>query len=207
MPWLDRTEAVLEAWYPGRGGAEAIADLLFGDADPSGHLPITFPAAEPPEPVAGFDGDLTRPFDVTYAEGAAIGYRGTIKPLFPFGFGLSYTRVGVSFATAAGGATATADVTLSNGGERAGRGLAQLYLLSGPNGPEKRLIGWRKLDLAPGESRTVSLAADPRLLADFDPAARLWRIRPGAYEIGVGLSSEDIVERRIVQLDGRTLLP
>jgi beta-glucosidase len=207
MPWLERTAAVLEAWYPGRGGAEAIADILFGDADPSGHLPITFPAAEPAEPVAGLDGDLTKPFDVTYAEGAAIGYRGGVKPLFPFGFGLSYTGFGLSFAEAEGGATVAARVTLSNVGERPGRGLAQLYLLAGPNGPAKRLLGWCKLDLQPGQSQTVSLTADPRLLADFDPVADNWRLRPGAYEIGLGSAADDIAERRIVQLDGRVLPP
>ncbi|MEI9987252.1 MAG: hypothetical protein WDN69_31340 [Aliidongia sp.] len=103
--------------------------------------------------MAGFDGDPTKPFDVTYAEGAAIGYRRAgAKPLFPFGFGLSYTSFGASFQQAEGGATVTAGISLANTGTQPGFGLAQLYLLSGPSGPETRLLGWRKLALQPGES-------------------------------------------------------
>ena len=215
MPWLDQIGAVVEAWYPGTGGAAALADLLFGDAEPSGRLPITFPAAENSTPnpeLRGPGDDPAKTYDVHYAEGADVGYRWYgahgVKPLFPFGFGLTYTSFAETALQAAGGQTVTARFAVANTGKRPGQEVAQLYLLSGPGGGRApRLLGWRKLSLAPGERQEVALTVDPRLLADFDTPAHAWRIRPGIYTIGLGADATAITTRQTVPLDGRTLPP
>ncbi|MCX8255239.1 MAG: glycoside hydrolase family 3 C-terminal domain-containing protein, partial [Beijerinckiaceae bacterium] len=197
MPWLGSVAGIIEAWYPGERGGEAIADVLTGRADPGGRLPMTFPAAEsqlprphgidpatttsnPGEPIKG--GPIVVDYDV---EGADVGYkwflRTKAKPLFPFGFGLSYTRFATSgLAAQADGSALAFDVR--NVGSRAGRDVAQVYV-DGP-GFTRRLAGFAALDLAPGETRHVSVKLDPRLLARWD-APRGWRIAPGRYTIAV----------------------
>ena len=210
MPWLEQTAAVLEAWYPGQKGAEAIAEILSGAANPSGRLPVTFPVSEAQLPHPEIQGDPEGApigpvgrggrygaiFTAVYDEGAAVGYKWFFeraeRPLFPFGFGLSYTKSALSsLAVNVSGHTVTAKATVRNLSERAGAATPEFYL-SGPNGANisLRLVGWDRVDLKPGEERQVTVSIDPRLLATFDEAARLWRIQPGAYQLTAGFDSQ-----------------
>lgn len=216
MPWLDRTAAVVEAWYPGARGGEAIASVLFGKTNPSGHLPITFPAAIdqlPRKAVDGFDElepdfagnpphgtmTLTADYDV---EGADLGYRWNArkghKALFPFGYGLSYT----SFAQGAPSVTGiTASWTVRNTGQRAGATVAQLYLTGRGGKAERRLVGYRRVDLAPGASQAVTVTIDPRLLADWQGGG--WAMPGGRYTFATGASAEDIGQPVAVSMPAR----
>jgi len=200
MPWFDRVGAVVEAWYPGSAGGEAIADVLFGKVNPSGRLPITFPASEadlprPELPGAGLASDAM--FDIRFDEGAAVGYRWFdrkgIKPFLPFGYGLSYTSFGYDALSLKGGKTVTARFTLRNEGKLKGQETAQLYgIVKGADGTSGiRLLGWQKVELAPGESRSVSITADPRLLAAFDAKCACWSVAAGPIEVRVGRSATD----------------
>ncbi|HEY5204676.1 MAG TPA: glycoside hydrolase family 3 C-terminal domain-containing protein [Roseiarcus sp.] len=210
MPWLEQTAAVLEAWYPGQKGGEAIAEILSGAANPSGRLPVTFPVSEDQLPHPKIQGDPNGApigpvgrgghygaiFTATYDEGAAVGYKWffarTEQPLFPFGFGLSYTSFALSdLAVNAAGSAVTAHAAVRNSGQRAGTAIAQFYL-TGPNGANipLRLVGWDRVGLAPGQQRQAAVAIDPRLLATFDEKARRWRIQPGVYELAAGFDSE-----------------
>ena len=209
MPWLDKTPAVLQAWYPGQRGGEAIARILFGEVNPSGRLPITFPASvdQPPRPtVPGWEalqtaeaaaaanpgapqaGEL-QGFAVDYPEGSDVGYRWYQRegrtPLFPFGYGLSYTDFDYAnlAVSTEGGLTVSFDVT--NTGDRAGAETPQLYVAAEAGGHPKRLAGFTKLALQPGETRRVSITAEPRILAEYDTALPGWRIAPGAYRVTV----------------------
>jgi beta-glucosidase len=193
MPWRDQVGAIVEAWYPGSRGGEAIADVLVGKVNPSGRLPLTFPASEaqlpnPKLPGEGAEGERPAPFEIRYPEGSDVGYRWFArtgaKPLYPFGHGLSYTSFRYSGLTVAGGKTLTARFIVTNTGPRAGTDTPQLYLTAGPSRRQQRLLGWSRVALKPGESRTVSVTADPRLLASW--ADRGWRIDPGAYQVFVG---------------------
>lgn len=212
MPWLAGVGAVLEAWYPGQDGGTAIADILTGKANPSGRLPITFPAsiAQTPRPqVAGLGlPDETR-ISVSYSEGSDVGYRGFARrgqtPLFPFGFGLSYTHFDHGPLTVQAGATVTARFTVANTGAAAGADTPQLYLVSAAGRPLLRLAGFSKVVLAPGERREVSLGVDPRLLADW--AEDGWRIRAGAYGFALGASATDLGPVVTVRLAERRLEP
>ncbi len=199
MPWLDQVGAVLEAWYPGQRGGEAIAAVLDGRVAPSGRLPVSFPAevSQLPRPrVPGFDpakpGGLLDPppppFEVHYPEGADVGYRWFektgAKPLFPFGYGLTYTRFSYDRLQVAAGKGVAVSFTLRNTGARAGVEVAQLYVA--PPGRTHRMVGWARVALKPGETRTVSIAADPRLLASYDEAAHRWRRVGGLFDVYVG---------------------
>ena len=222
MPWAARVPAIVEAWYPGRAGGKAIANVLTGRVNPSGHLPVTFAASESqlPRPVRP-RGKTQEPggkseeeaFALPYTEGAAVGYKwfdkNQLQPLFPFGHGLSYTRfdIGPANAIANSDGTVTVSFPVRNVGNRRGMDVAQVYVSPAGGGWEapKRLGGFSKVDLAPGASRTVSATIDPRLLATFDNAARQWRIVPGGYQIFVGESSRDIRQTATVNLAGLTL--
>jgi beta-glucosidase len=199
MPWLDRTAAVVEAWYPGAGGADAIADVLFGVINPSGRLPITFPASAEQLPVAqlpGFGLPPMQPFEAPHPRGAAVGYRWMAThdqtPLFPFGFGLSYTHFGYSGLQVTAGKTVSVSFSVRNEGDRAGEEAAQVYLSSAARRRVKRLIGFSKVELAPGEEKRVTVSVDSRLIADFDVARQRWRVAPGKYHVEVGGSSTDV---------------
>jgi beta-glucosidase len=204
MPWLSHTAAVMEAWYGGEKGADAIANLLFGDVDPSGKLPMTFPMSEndlprktiaqPPPPVV--NGVLS--FQVDYnIEGAAVGYKWfeeQKKPvLFPFGFGLSYTTFVYS------GLTVSADgkqvsFTLKNTGKRKGAEVAQVYAMlpAAAGEPWKRLAGWQKVELDAGDTRLVKVVLQPLALEVWDVAAKKF-VRPGGeYRVMVGGSSSEL---------------
>ena len=214
MPWLNQVGAVVEAWYPGAKGGEAIADVLFGDVDASGRLPVSFPVneAQLPRPeIPGAGLPETTPFDANYSEGAAVGYRwfaaqGT-KPLFPFGYGLSYTRFDYADLKVTGGQTLTVSFDVKNTGARAGSDSPQVYLTDAHGQARVRLIGFSRVALQPGETRRVSVTADPRLLADFDASAHQWKIGAGAYRVAVGASSADFKLTGEAKVAARSMKP
>ncbi|MBT2186087.1 beta-glucosidase family protein [Sphingobium nicotianae] len=217
MPWLDKTAAVLEAWYPGARGGEALAALLFGKANPSGRLPVTFPANEDqlPRPkvdgfetvepsftgeAVGYSGDLAADYDI---EGSDVGYRWFAqkgrKPLFPFGFGLSYTRFANSELRTNGD---VANFSVKNVGDRDGAVVSQLYLVSRGGEKKRRLLGYQRLDLAPGATQTVSLKIDPRLMADWKDGQ--WVMPAGDYQFALGDNAEDLGPTVTVRLHARS---
>jgi beta-glucosidase len=211
MPWLDRVGAVLEAWYPGQECGNAIADVLFGKADPGGRLPQTFPVRLEDNPAfANYPGANGR---VRYEEGIFVGYRHyegqEIRPLFPFGHGLSYTRFSydnlrLSPASLTPGGSLSVALDVTNTGERRGQEVLQVYLrdqqASVPR-PEKELKAFAKVALEPGETRTVTLALGMRALAFFDIARAAWVAEPGTFEVLVGASSQDIRARASFRLE------
>jgi len=209
MPWLDKVGAVLEAWYPGQRGGEAIANILFGEVNPSGKLPITFPESEAqlPRPVIQGPPPGNGYFDVDYLEGLKVGYKWYEaegkKPLFGFGFGLSYTsfaysQLEITPTTADGNKEVQVSFDLRNTGSKAGAEVAQVYLGFPPNisEPPKRLVGWAKVQLAPGQTQRVRVAVDPRAvshpLSFWNASTDKWDIASGDYTVYVGGSSEEI---------------
>ena len=212
MPWLDDVSAVLEAWYPGQRGGEAIANILFGDVNPSGKLPITFPAsvADLPHPVIAAPLDWIPPyppFYVGYPEGLYVGYKwydaNNLTPLFPFGFGLSYTSFSLSnFEVVdrlkSGHPSFQVTFDLTNTGPVAGAEVGQVYLglPPGTGEPPRRLVGWQKLLLQPGERRRVTVVVDENdsshPLSYWDAEAHGWRKAPGEYSVYVGNSSRNL---------------
>lgn len=214
MPWLHETAAVVQAWYPGARGGEAIASILFGETNPSGRLPITFPASEnqlPRPKVDGFDiyeGDFSgRPpsqdaelivdYDI---EGSDVGYRWNARKgyeaLFPFGYGLSYTSFEMS-GLDTDGSTATFEV--KNTGKRTGANVAQLYLVSRNGQVKQRLAGYKRVMLKPGRSEIVTLSIDPRVLADWTEEG--WLIPEGVYEFALGDNAEKLGSVVAVELE------
>jgi beta-glucosidase len=193
MPWLQQVPAVLEAWYPGTSGGEAIASVLFGEVNPAGHLPATFPASESQLPRATVDGYpevADKRIDVEYREGAAVGYKWFdlkgLKPLFPFGHGLSYTEF--SFSGLAAGVkdgALQATFTVKNTGKLAGKEVAQVYVapVNAKWEAPKRLAGFQKVDLQPGAEARASVTVDPRLLAMYDSASKTWKVAKGDYKV------------------------
>jgi beta-glucosidase len=215
MPWLDKVPAVIEAWYGGSGGSTAIARVLFGEVDPSGKLPVTFPMSESqlPRPTIPGLGLSRTPFDVDYSEGADVGYRWfahqNATPLFPFGYGLSYSSFQVNGVTVTGGSTVTVEAEVKNDGAMRGKETVQVYATPpDPAGKSvARLIGWSKVDLKPGETRHVVITAEPRLLAMFDEQQHHWHIAAGDYAVGVGTSSASLSATLHVALAARDIAP
>ncbi|MCP3735913.1 beta-glucosidase [Sphingomonas sp. RP10(2022)] len=226
MPWRDRVPAILAAWFPGQRGGDAIARVLTGAVNPSGHLPVTFPAsvAQLPNPVlpgsnvAPADAATratyglmagTKSFAVTFPEGADAGYRWYaakgLTPLYPFGHGLSYTSFRYDRLAASGGKALTVRFSVTNTGQRAGADVPQVYVTR--PGRAKRLIGWGKPMLAPGETREVSVVADPRVIGDYDVKAQRWVVPAGIYGIEVGPSATETSLRARVKLAKQTLKP
>jgi beta-glucosidase len=210
MPWLDKTPAVLEAWYPGQKGGDAIAEAISGAINPSGHLPVTFPLSEAqlphpkiagdpkgaPRGPVGRGGRYGAIFTANYSEGGAVGYKwfeqNEERPLFPFGFGLSYTTFSLRDLTiAVDGDAVKASVSVRNTGGRTGGVVPQFYA-SGPSSAilPLRLVGWSRIVLQPGEERRVTISVDPRLLARFDEEGRRWRVLAGTYRITAGFDVE-----------------
>lgn len=199
MPWLGEVAAVLEAWYPGSGGGPAIARVLFGDVDPSGRLPVSFPASleQLPHPVLPGTGVPDKQsFTVDYTAGAAAGYKWlqkhALKPLFPFGYGLTYTRFRYSaLHTHVVGGQLTVSLTVTNTGDREGAAVPEVYVGAASGGWEapRRLGGWSKVMLPPGGTAAVSIRIDPRLLATFDEAHDRWQRPAGSYHVWVGESA------------------
>jgi beta-glucosidase len=225
MPWVNAPAAILEAWYAGSDGANALGDVLFGTVNPSGKLPNTFPKSEadlphpalvkPPLASVRFSGPVSPlqraaglpPFTVDYNEGVEVGYKwydAEKKPvLFPFGYGLSYTSYRYSGLTVSPGKErVTATFTLANTGARAGAEIAEVYAALPPSAqePPKRLVGWSKVKLNAGEQRTVTVEIDPKYLSIFDVQKDAWRLVPGDYTILVGGSSQDLPLKTVVSL-------
>ena len=202
LPWLSAVSAVLEAWYPGQRGGEAIANILFGAVNPSGKLPITFPAnvSDLPRPVIAGSPSSSSPFPVDYSEGFLVGYKWydakNIKPAFPFGFGLSYTSFSFSnFNVASNPSGFQVTLDLTNTGSVAGAEVAQVYvaLPASTGEPPKRLVGWQKVLLAPGAQQQVTIAInadDPsHPLSWWDVTSNSWQIATGDYAVYAGNSS------------------
>jgi beta-glucosidase len=199
---------VLESWYGGQEQGNALADVLFGDVTPSGKLPVTFPRSDQGTPVSSPEQYAGRDdFIAHFSEGLAVGYRGYdqfgIEPLFPFGYGLSYTsfaydRLHVEPETTDGTRPIQVNFTLSNTGTRAGAEVAQIYLgLPASTGePPRRLVGWAKVELEPGETREVTVTLDPKAtshpLSYWNVETNGWEIASGDYQVYVGASSRDI---------------
>ena len=205
MPWVEDVAGIVQAWYPGQRAGEAIARVLFGEVEASGRLPLSFPRAiaqlPRPRPVlptgmtalsdaasnAGSGNAVPPPYPVDYHEGANVGYRWYAargeRALFPFGYGLSYTRFRFDDIRFTGGANPGATVAVTNTGPRAGVAVPQLYA-TGPDGTPLRLAGFRRIALAPGQTARVALAADPRILARWT-AGRGWAVAPGRYRLAV----------------------
>jgi beta-glucosidase len=222
MPWLDKVAAVLESWYPGIRGSQAIANILFGDVSPSGKLPLTFPRSEadlphpihvgPPKPDAdhplpklpgapgmiGMAMGIGPFFDVHYDEGLKVGYKwydAERKPvLFPFGFGLSYTTYAYFGLSVKPGDSTAVSFTVKNTGKRAGAEIAQVYasLPDSAGEPPKRLVGWMRVELAAGESKQLSVPVSRDRLTIYDETSDSWKLVPGNYVIRVGSSSQDL---------------
>ena len=199
MPWVDDAPAILQAWYPGQEAGNAIADVLFGDTDPSGRLPQTFPRRWQDNPTWSQDREVYPGLDgkVRYREGVFVGYRHYeatgIAPLFPFGHGLSYTQFDMGGLEASVDETGvTVSFSLTNIGDREGSAVAQLYV--GERQPRLRrpvreLNGFSKLALKPGESRQVRKRLAYRDFAYFDAAKRSWVVDPGRYVLSLGWSA------------------
>jgi beta-glucosidase len=204
MPWVNDVRAILDMWYPGQEGGLATADLLVGAAVPGGKLPVTFPARQSDAPTATsplrYPGVNNQEY---YSEGIFLGYRwydqNNITPLFPFGFGLSYTTFGYShLKTKPNGKTPRAQFTVTNTGTRTGADVAQVYVgrlpTSAPT-PVKQLAGVARLTLRPGQSKQVTVDLDPRSLAYWDIASQRWITPGGEVSVLVGSSSRDILLR------------
>jgi beta-glucosidase len=218
MPWIDKVAGVVEAWYAGSSGHMALADVLVGDVNPSGKLPLTFTSSEadlphpnrpeiPPasQAHAGDVADNGAPssnasahtgYEVHYDEGGAVGYKWFEeqhkKPLFAFGFGLSYTTYAYS-GLSVDSDTKTVRFAVKNTGKRPGTEIAEIYarLPKGTDEPYKRLVGWTRVALSPGESKIVSVPIDDRVLKTFDEEKNAWNMTRGDYQVLAGGSSDN----------------
>lgn len=222
MPWLDHVSAVLESWYPGIRGANAIAAILFGDVNPSAKLPITFPKSDAdvphPQETKQPAGPLTevfpgykvnmKQFDVHYEEGLKVGYKWydaeDKTPLFPFGFGLSYSSFAYSDLKVAQGDGLEVSFRVTNTGKRAGEETAEIYatLPESAQEPPRRLVGWQKIALRPGESQTVSVRVEPLFLSIYNVDRSRFQLVPGKYKIWAGGSSRDLPLSAGITLQG-----
>src|SRR5580693_8550292 len=225
MPWADQVSGILEVWYAGSSGARAVSNVLFGDVNPSAKLPITFPKSDadlphtsivkPPEASTTKDGDPDAwkkiaaglpAFQITYDEGLKVGYKWYDtehkQVLFPFGFGLSYTTYTYSNLKVTPGKNVHVNFTVTNSGNRAGAEIAQVYaaLPAAAGEPPKRLVGWSKVKLNPGESREVTVEVDQQYLSVFNVDQNAWHLIPGEYEFLVGDSSRNLPLKEAVSL-------
>jgi len=230
MPWIDHVDGVVEAWYPGIRGAEALANVLVGQVNPTGKLAVTFPrgdadlphptlvmppaSSQPSRPAPGADisaymASMAKglpPFETYYDEKLKVGYKwydAEKKPvLFPFGFGLSYTTYGYSGLTVKSGETVSVSFTVRNTGKRAGVEIAQVYasLPDAAGEPPKRLVGWARVELAAGESKQVTIPVDQDRLTVYDEASDAWKLAPGSYSVMAGGSSQDLPLRQQITL-------
>jgi beta-glucosidase len=209
MPWLSSVAAVVSAWYPGTSGGEAIARVLSGEVNPSGRLPVTFPQSidQLPRPVV--DDGPTVDYNI---DGAAVGHKwfdkNGLRPLFPFGFGLSYTEFGFSGLSARiADRGIEAAFTVKNTGQVAGEAVGQVYVSPVAGGWEapKRLGGFAKVHLAPGGSRTLDVTVDPRLLAVYDGNAKHWAIAAGDYRVVLATDAMTEVAAVTIRLPAQIL--
>jgi beta-glucosidase len=225
MPWARQVNAILEAWYAGSKGADAVANVLFGEVNPSAKLPITFPLSDadlphptivkPPVASTTKSGDPDAwkkiapglpPFQISYDEGLKVGYKWYDAEkktvLFPFGHGLSYTTYSYSNLKVDDGKKIRASFTLQNTGTREGSEIAEVYasLPAAADEPPKRLVGWSKVKLNPGESREVVVEIDRQYLSVFDAGAHGWKLVPGEYSFLVGGSSQSLPLKESITL-------
>ena len=215
MPWLDKVQGIVEAWYAGSSGHEALANVLIGKVNPTAKLAMTFPAGEDDLPRPTIDplgssdqgqgtgavseaAHASSGYSVTYPEGAKVGYKwyqAEHKPtLFPFGFGLAYTTYeysGIKVET--GEERATVSFSVTNTGKRTGTETAQVYAALPDEAGERyrRLVGWARVELRPRESKTVSIAIDPQMLSIYEEQKSRWVLLPGSYRVFVGRSAAD----------------
>jgi beta-glucosidase len=231
MPWVGSVPAVLQAWYPGQRGGAAIANILTGRVSPSGRLPITFPLAETQAPRAtpvGLD-RLTsveaqaaanpanasafqlESFPVDYVEGANVGYRWyeqqRQRPLFAFGHGLSYTSFRYRNPVVTGGRSLSVTFEVTNTGKRAGVDVPQMYVARDGAAMPMRLAGFTRVALNPGETRRITLTAEPRIVADYDTALPGWRIAAGTYRVALARDAQDRTTTMTARLDAATMKP
>jgi beta-glucosidase len=213
MPWIDKVSGVLEAWYGGSKGADAVANLLFGDVNPTAKLPMTFPLKDEhvPHPTlvkpapggsgnrpSQITGEMKPTFSVTYDEGLKVGYKWYDAEkkavLFPFGYGLSYTTYAYSGLKVAPGADTAVTFTVKNTGNRAGVEIAEVYaaLPASTEEPPKRLVGWSRVALGSGESKQVTVNVSREYLSIYDEASSAWKLVPGDYSFMVGGSSQEL---------------
>jgi len=226
MPWAGQVSSILEAWYAGSAGSDAVANVLFGNVNPSGKLPLTFPRSDadlphpqivkPPadskpdpsssEPWKQIAAGL-KPFQLHYDEGVKVGYKwydAENKPvLFPFGFGLSYTTFSYSNLRVTAGKTPRVAFTVTNTGNRTGAEVAEVYasLPASASEPPKRLVGWSKVHLKPGESKEVTVDVDPKYLSIYSTDQHGWQLIPGEYGLMVGGSSQELPLKESVSLN------
>jgi beta-glucosidase len=219
MPWVSKVAGILEAWYPGIRGAEAIAAVLSGRANPTGKLAATFPIRDSdlPHPVLVKAPDASElklrnsmneimaemgeglpAFQTYYDEKLKVGYKWydaeKKEVLFPFGFGLSYTTYQYSDLKLSPGDAFTVSFTVKNTGQRAGEEIAQVYasLPTSAGEPPRRLVGWAKLPLKAGESKNAVVHVSPRMLQIFNEKTDNWKLIPGTYTFSAGASSRDL---------------
>jgi beta-glucosidase len=231
MPWVGKVSGVVESWYGGSRGAEAVARVLFGDVNPGAKLPVTFPLRDadlphptivkpPPESkldligITDVDAFMAKAakglpaFQTTYDEGLKVGYKWYDaehkQVLFPFGFGLSYTTFSYSDLTVMQGDEMSVSFSVKNTGARAGAEIAEVYaaLPASAQEPPKRLVGFTKVELAPGESKQVTVAINPHYLEIYKEAGEggSWERVPGEYTLMVGGSSQDLPLKKAVTL-------
>jgi beta-glucosidase len=224
MPWADQVSGILEAWYGGSRGADAVARVLFGEVNPSAKLPITFPKSEADLPHPS----IVKPprksttnggpdewkiiaaglpaFQITYDEGLKVGYKWYDaehkQVLFPFGYGLSYTTYNYSDLKVKPGKSVRVSFKVTNTGNRAGAEVAEVYaaLPETAGEPPKRLVGWSKVKLNAGESKEVAIEVDPEYLSIFDVESNGWKLIPGSYALMVGRSSQSLPLKETVNL-------
>jgi beta-glucosidase len=200
--WIANVPAILDLWYGGQEGGNAIADILFGDANPSGKLPVSFVKEWKDSPAYGhYPGENLQ---VEYAEGIYVGYRyfgkHKVEPLFPFGYGLSYTKfdysdLKVSPDHVASGEPVEVSLRVHNGGSRSGAEVVELYVHDGHSSvdrPTQELKGFRRVDLAPGETKDIHFTLDRGAMAFYSTAKKDWVAEPGQFDVLVGSSSRDI---------------
>ncbi|HTT17383.1 MAG TPA: glycoside hydrolase family 3 C-terminal domain-containing protein [Candidatus Sulfotelmatobacter sp.] len=222
MPWVNKVAGVIEAWYPGIRGAEALANIVAGKVNPSAKLAITFPKSDadlphpklvmpPPESEPKFPGpggDFSEfmktmakglpAFQVYYDEKLKVGYKWYDAEkktvLFPFGFGLSYTTFAYSDISVSGSDAPSVSFTVKNTGSRAGTEIAQVYssLPEAAGEPPKRLVGWSRVELGPGESKKVTVPVSRERLSIYEEGSNSWKLVPGSYRLMVGGSSQDL---------------
>jgi beta-glucosidase len=226
MPWADKVSAILEAWFAGSSGSDAVANVLFGDVNPSAKLPLTFPRTEadlphptvvqpPPESIPNdklpdvWNQIATglAPFQVTYDEGVKVGYKWYDAEkkavLFPFGHGLSYTTYSYSGLKVTPGKNPKVTFTVKNTGKRDGAEVAQIYaaLPTAAGEPPKRLVGFNKVWLKAGESKEVTVEVNPKYLSIFNVEQNGWQLLPGEYNFMVGGSSQSLPLKQSVTLN------
>ena len=202
MPWADQVAAIVEAYYPGQENGNAVAAVLLGEVNPSGRLPVTFPVRLEDSP-AHLNNSHPGCREVVYGEGIFVGYRHfdarQVAPLFPFGHGLSYTTFAYSDLRVTKrvrvGEQVAVSLKVRNTGRVAGKEVVQLYVADPQSSlprPPRELKAFKKIELAPGQAKTVSFTLDERALAFYDPAAGKWVAEPGEFVVQVGSSSRDL---------------